>query len=320
MKTIFKVKFGSHLYGTNTPLSDTDYKGVFIASLDDIILKKDSRCLHDNTKKGNQDGVRNTVTDIDIEYKELREFINDCCTGQTYALDMLFAPENMWIESNEIWRDIILNRDKLLSKNIQPYIGYCRRQAAKYGLKGSRLGELIRVIEHLEKKDPKITTGEATEDLADGEFAFKTINASINQGKETKECFLEVLGKKFQLNRFVHETLFSLNNLRQRYGARAELARNNEGIDWKAISHAYRCCYQLKELAETGVIIFPLKAAEKIKQIKQGALLKLNYTEIQDELYLLMEDAIEKIEKSNLPINADRKFWDSFILNIYKNG
>jgi predicted nucleotidyltransferase len=28
MNVIVKMKFGSHLYGTSTPLSDTDYKAV----------------------------------------------------------------------------------------------------------------------------------------------------------------------------------------------------------------------------------------------------------------------------------------------------
>jgi predicted nucleotidyltransferase len=31
MNTLFKTVTGSHLYGTNTPTSDIDYAGVFIA-------------------------------------------------------------------------------------------------------------------------------------------------------------------------------------------------------------------------------------------------------------------------------------------------
>lgn len=41
MKQIVKTIFGSHLYGTSTPESDTDYKAVHQHSLSEIVLKQD---------------------------------------------------------------------------------------------------------------------------------------------------------------------------------------------------------------------------------------------------------------------------------------
>ena len=38
MNLIVKMKFGSHLYGTDTENSDVDYKGVFLPSKEDILL------------------------------------------------------------------------------------------------------------------------------------------------------------------------------------------------------------------------------------------------------------------------------------------
>lgn len=38
MKRIVRIKFGSHLYGTDTPASDLDYKSVHIPDARDIIL------------------------------------------------------------------------------------------------------------------------------------------------------------------------------------------------------------------------------------------------------------------------------------------
>ena len=40
MKILFETKFGSHVYGTNTPLSDLDFKGIYQAEYRDIILNK----------------------------------------------------------------------------------------------------------------------------------------------------------------------------------------------------------------------------------------------------------------------------------------
>ena len=31
-----KMKFGSKLYGTDTPLSDTDFKGIYLPTIDEF--------------------------------------------------------------------------------------------------------------------------------------------------------------------------------------------------------------------------------------------------------------------------------------------
>jgi len=320
MEIIFETKFGSHLYGVDTTQSDMDYKGVFIASFETILLGHNKHSFVDckngitGVKKNKGFAERNTKEDIDVEYKELRRFISDCISGQTYALDMLFANTEMWTKSSDEWKFIVENRHKLLSKNVQPYIGYCRQQAGKYGLKGSRLGELIRVIEHLEKFDTKDLLGDAVKFLILSEFVYLEQLPS-KKGSEIMVDFLHVLGKKFQLTTHISEALKSLNHMRDKYGERAEQAKNNEGIDWKAVSHAFRCCYQLIELALTHQIKFPLDEREKIKRIKAG---KLNYTEIQDDLYKLMEKAIKAVADSSLPEQADREFWDTWLLSVYK--
>ena len=40
MKVIVKAIAGSHLFGTNTPESDIDYKGIYLPEPKDIILGK----------------------------------------------------------------------------------------------------------------------------------------------------------------------------------------------------------------------------------------------------------------------------------------
>jgi len=40
MEVLFKTIFGSQLYGTNTPNSDVDYKGVFLPNLKDVLVGK----------------------------------------------------------------------------------------------------------------------------------------------------------------------------------------------------------------------------------------------------------------------------------------
>ena len=199
MKILFKTKFGSHLYGTDTPKSDLDYKGIFQASLEDIILKKDKHVHYESTKKSSA-GYRNSPEDIDMEYKELREFLREAMAGQTYALDMIFSTPNLWQETSNEWDFIVKNRQKLLSKNVQPFLGYIRQQTAKYGLKGARLSELQRVLKYFEQKPEKELVGDHIEGLDLSEFVSicEITNERPNGETPLAEKYLEVLGKKFQ--------------------------------------------------------------------------------------------------------------------------
>ena len=96
MKLIVKMKFGSHLYGTNTDKSDVDYKGVFLPSKTEILLNKVPKCKSFST--GN-DSNKNMPFDIDEEIYSLHYFIKLACDGQTVAMDMIHAPEKMLIKS-----------------------------------------------------------------------------------------------------------------------------------------------------------------------------------------------------------------------------
>lgn len=312
MNIIFKLKFGSHLYGTQTENSDTDYKAIYIADLEDIILKRDKRTIHQDTKVNR--GQKNSKDDVDTEFIELRKFIKDCMDGQTYALDMLFSNPEMWqIAHTKEWKYILANREKLLSRHVEPYIGYCRQQAGKYGLKGSRLGELLRVLEFLQKQKPTAKLATVVATLEPSEFVKYVKIDSPVKGKSGH--FLEVLGKKFELTKMVKEVLPSLELANEKYGDRAVLAMKNEGVDFKAISHAFRCCYQLIELAQTGRIQFPLEQAWFLREIKQG---KVPYVDLQEPLYDLMEKAIASVEKSDLPAEPDREFWERWLVSVYE--
>lgn len=316
MNIIFKCKFGSHLYGTNTPESDLDYKGIFIEDIDNIILKKDKHVV---IKKTGKDDTRNTKDDIDIEYKELREFLKDCMDGQTYALDMLFVPEEFVLKTSDEWKFIQKYRKKLLSRNVAPFIGYCRQQAGKYGLKGSRMGELERVLSIAKKREffPESKKARLIEDILPEISLSEYVRLTEHTDREGRtNRFLEVIGKKFNYNIFVKEMVKVLQTCYDRYGKRAIEAKNNNGVDWKAISHAFRCMYELDELARTGEIKFPLKQAEYLKEIKQG---KLEYKTLAEELARTMDKVIKFVENnSKLPKEPDRDFWEEHIAKEYK--
>lgn len=278
MNKIFECYFGSQMYGTNTPNSDTDIKGIYISTLKDIVFNQSLPVIIKKTKIDLTQ--RNTKDDVDIEYKELRTFLREAAEGQTYALDMLFCPPQSVVLDSDIWQEIQNNRLKLISKQCKPILEYVTGQCAKYALKGSRLDAVEQALEWAKSKLPTDRIGEVAFDFPeisktiDGEVNiisqkdFK-INCKVNS-REIEQTFISVCGIKFDYKVKVKMMIESLTRFLEKFGSRAYDAKNNKGVDWKAVSHAARLLLQTQELAETGFITFPLKEREFILKIKLG--------------------------------------------------
>ena len=307
MNTIVKLKFGSHLYGTNTPESDIDYKGVFLPTIDEIFLNRIPKSINTNSKKSGATS-KNTKDDIDCEIYSLHYFIQLACEGQTVALDMLHAPDNMILETSDIWEEIVKNRSRFYTKNLKAFIGYARKQAAKYGIKGSRLNAAKEMMDLLASTSEEKRVADVWDKLPLGEH-IHIIEPNPHNIEQVQVC-----GRIIQATSRVKYALEIVKTFYDNYGARAEKAAKNEGIDWKAVSHAIRAAYQLKEILEDGTITFPLKEADYVKQVKTG---ELDYqTDVAVRLESLMDEVESLSLKSDLPEKVDRKFWDEFIINV----
>ena len=130
---LVKMVFGSHLFGTDTPDSDRDYMGVYLPSARDILLQRVQpvRDQSSNPRTANQAG------DVDVVWYSLQKFLAMAAEGQTNAVDMLFAPRAACIGPvHPVWDEILANRHRLLTRRIAAFVGYCRRQANTYSVKG----------------------------------------------------------------------------------------------------------------------------------------------------------------------------------------
>jgi hypothetical protein len=85
--------------------------------------------------------------------------------------------------------------------------------------------------------------------------------------------FILINGKLHQLSTRCFEFKERIAKDYARYGERAKMADLNEGIDWKACSHAMRAIKQTEELYSTGFIKFPLQSRELLLKIKSGNIL-----------------------------------------------
>jgi hypothetical protein len=121
----------------------------------------------------------------------------------------------------------------------------------------------------------------------------------------------QVCDKLFQATVSVDYMLPILEKFSHEYGARAQQAAENTNIDWKAISHALRVAFQVKELLTTGTITFPLPEAGLLLRVKTG---QCDYlTEVAPMLETLMDEVEGLISTSILPEQVDTAYWDAFL-------
>lgn len=302
------MEFGSHLYGTYTEDSDRDYKGVFMPSQDQILLGKIPHSYHYSSGK---DHDKNGSEDVDIEIYSLHYFMQLAYEGQTVAIDMLHA-EFGFVFISDIWKALYRNRQQFHTRNLSAFIGYARKQAAKYGIKGSRLNDCKRVIDLFKSIDDQwIKLDVIWDNLPIGEHIHKL---PPNPQDQSGQRIYQVVGKKFPERTPIQAVINTLSNFYRNYGARAKLAAENKGIDWKAVSHALRAAHQVKEILQTGDLHFPLRSAKELKAVKRGDYDYL--TVVAPALEVLMERIEVLAEKSYLPNKVNRKFWDAWLMIV----
>lgn len=309
-KVLFKCYYGSKLYGTNNANSDTDYKLIHMNATDVILTGKYKGTVSEST---NADKINNE-NDVDIESKELRTFINDALSGVTYAIELLFVPDNMIISRSPEYNFIRSNRDKIINRNIKPFIGYVRSQASNYSRKGEKLKELEYVIGTLRDKVKKSsTTLKECLDYIDftelNHFSIK--DKKLNGENASSEQYMFGPGFEFPTNRKLVDVISVLKNKRFTFGKRTEASAKNGNLDLKAYYHALRIVWQLEEYLTQRVISFPSRNLDVLIGIRNGVYSK---SYIED----LIDSEIERVlQIENTLPEANRDFWDEWLMDQY---
>lgn len=309
---IVKMKFGSHLYGLNTPESDIDYKGIFMPSARELLLGKYPKSISSST--GNQNS-KNGPGDVDREDYALPYFVKLAVDGETVAIDMLHCNEPL-ISTPE-WEFLVENRRKFYSKDMKAFIGYVKRQAAKYGIKGSRINDISKVLDFLQERDKNrfgdsydVKLKDIWDELPSGKF--------ISKVTKDDRRFYVVNSKMYQDTLTTGQLRPALAKVLKGYGDRAHLAAQNKGVDWKAMSHALRAGYQCRDIFTKGDFAYPLRETEFLLAVKQGRL------DFSTEVAPALEEIVDEVEAlavaSNLPKSVDVKFWDDWLVSVYLNN
>jgi len=312
---LYLCKFGSHLYGTNTPDSDLDFKGLFLPNRRQLLLGHYPR--HLKYSSGN-DESRNSGEDIDIELWSLQYFFELLGKGDTGAVDTIFSVTNRsaMVYMDHVIRHIFQNPLEFFDPSTnKAYVGYMKGQVSKYGIKGSKLGVLKRIYQWVNDNFAfrwmeTTRLGDIAEDIIanfyDESYCFqKEING---------EQALVVCGKVHMFPIRLSEFFLRLEKEYNKYGHRAEMAEKNEGIDWKAVSHAIRSLHQMKSLLITGKVEFPIYSADFLLKIKQG---KVDWSQCED----IIREGLDRIEQyqntTSYRGRINNKYIQETILSLY---
>lgn len=191
-RKLFMAKAGSAAYGTMTPMSDVDFRGVFLA--------EPKHLLGLSTVETYTEEEPN-----DLQCFELRHFVRLCLKGSPLQLEMLFYPEDAIVEASPAWERLLSIKRSFLGTHLKATLGgfaqgdikrIAGNSTAKCGAKGKLLMEKYgyntkhasNAYRLLQMAATLFTTGELV--VRPSEAVREEIIA-IKNGKYSKEDFLK---------------------------------------------------------------------------------------------------------------------------------
>jgi len=320
VRSLVTVIHGSKLYGTNTPSSDDDFKGVHLPSGSAIVMQRAKNVLDTSIVVKGPDG-KNRPESIDQQSYSLQKFFEMLAKGDTAATEILFAPDWAIVDRDPLWGQVQqAGIQCALNRKMKGFVDYCQSQAAKYGIKGSRMAAVRKLLDQLETwsasspNDRKLSWyGERLKEFAETTEHCEWVNIPHPSGAEA--WHIKCCDRAMPLTAHLVEVIKVYQAVWNNYGVRARQAMTNEGIDWKAVSHAYRVAEQAEELLKTGSLTFPRENSALLTDIKLG---RIPY----DQVSFLREAKIAKLNElephSALPESSDHRSLDRYVESLYR--
>lgn len=314
---IYRILHGSHLYGTNTETSDEDFKEVYIPSGRSILLQRIQEARASGPEKAANE--KNKVGDVDTNSFAITKLFSMITKGDIIGCEMIYTPPQNILFKDSRYDLILENKNIFLSRKVDGYVGYCRQQANKYGIRGSRVAAVrgaTELIRDLMDKGWSKVSAVWPELVAYAEATEHCEIEMIKNGATGEDMpHFVCCGKKQPITNPLKSAYECYYKVFEEYGHRALAAEKNQGIDWKAVSHACRVGEQAIELLKYHTITFPRPNAEQLLRIKQG---KVEYQAVADYLDELLLQVEHESRISTLPEKADLAKIDELILEFHR--
>lgn len=263
---ILEVVIGSHLYGTATETSDYDYLGIFMPPEEAIFGLSPVSEVNLGTESKDESG-KNTAEAVDCKYYEFRRILRLMLQNNPNCLEPLYAPDTAIVFCNDIGRELLANADLFPYRGaLGRFIGYAHGQKHKMIVKDEHFFTLRDAASELPKLHDKLPIDEA---------AFKVPNiikpVTIDRhGKTVTTQRRYAIGDlNFPEGVTLHYVLAKIEERLAKIGNRSSLVLQH-GFDTKFAGHLIRILLELEELLETGRLVFPLRDATLLREIRKG--------------------------------------------------
>lgn len=333
---IFKAVVGSQSYGTSTPESDIDYKGIYIQDNNEILSMRYKEQFQ---------------VSKDECYFEIRRILELMASANPTVIELLFSPDDCIIVDSPQYRKLREVRDKFLTKKCgDSFGGYAVAQIKKAkGLDKKMNWEK----ERIERKDVMdfcwVAVDEGSIPLKEWLeiFGHKQEDCGLTAIDHMTDCYHLYLshGDKFkgvivedsnQLRltavpkgytpdavvyynwreyskhcrefREYQEWLECRNT--QRY---VDVENHNQKIDGKNLMHCRRLLDMAMEIAETGTLTVKRPNAEYLLQIRKG---KVSLEEVIDQAEADLKKLDDLFKNCSLPDEIDKDFVNDLLLEL----
>jgi hypothetical protein len=339
-RTIFLTKHGSHAYGTNTPTSDLDIKGVAVPG-HEYFLGFSRKFEQAESRSPN-----------DLVVYDIRKFFAMAADCNPNICEVLWTDPADYLICNRFGQLMVENRHLFSSKKARyTFSGYAHAQLkrirghyqwlknppqapptrAEFGLPEQRAvskdqmdAALAAIKKRMDSWEPNldgVDPATRIQIMADIQAAQAEILAGTERfmaagvGLGFEANFLELLDKERRYKAKQTEWAQYQNWLKTRNQARAELEAKH-GYDTKHGMHLVRLLRMCREILTTGKVIVKRPDAEELLAIRNGAMPYddlVAWAESEDKAM----DALYK--SSTLPHAPDREELDKLCIEIVRS-
>jgi len=184
---------------------------------------------------------------------------------------------------------------RLFPVSLKGVLGYVDGQVNKYGVRGTRLGDMHKLRDMLAEAMSEMvhaTVHEFVTKVILDKNVFLSDAISVvpyHVADDSPPQFgLEVQRKQIMAGEKLSSALNKVNRWIEKYGARVEQAKRDQGVDWKAVSHALRALFQLEQLLTKGFVTFPLPRDVRgyLRAVKDG---RMRFTDTEEVIATMLD-------------------------------
>lgn len=299
---------GSHAYGTNTPESDLDIRGIALNRKEEILTNQ------------NFEQFVNEETDTTIySFNKIIALLSNCNPNTIEILGL--RPEH-YLYLSPIGQELLDNSHLFLSKKaIHSFGGYANQQLRRLENKSNRLVGQSQNEEHIYK-----TIEHASYDFKSRYFEMSDdairlyIDKAVQEGYDT-EIFMDVNLSHYPLRDYkgMWSEMQSIVKAYGKIGKRNEKAieHNKLGKHMMHLIRLYMMCLDILE--NEKIVTYRENEHDLLMDIRNGKYLDNNRQPVP-EFYEMVDEYEKKLEYAkqytNLPDNPDYKKINEFVMSV----